>query len=103
VHKPGAPLAVIQGQINRYSKAPGIKAASALEFTDIFYYSDKRFLGELGGIVVVRTHPQYGVIDAVLILKYQPFGRRRITLPAPLNQHSVVKRDICRFWHGFSP
>jgi hypothetical protein len=82
---PAAPLAVIQSQINGYSKRPGIKAASALEFVYILYYFDKRFLRKFRSIVGVCTYLQYDVIDTVLILEYQPLHRLRIALPALLN------------------
>jgi hypothetical protein len=102
VLKSDASLAVIQSQINGYSKRPGVKAASALEFIYLLYYFDKRFLRKFRSIIGISAHSQYDVIDAILILKDKPFHRCRIALPAPLNQYRIINVDIRRFCHVFS-
>ena len=94
---------MVQCQIDAYSKSPGVKAASALEFIDILYYFDKRILSKFRSIVRVCTYSQYGVIYSILILKNQPFGRCRVALPALPDKDGIVNADICSFGHAFSP
>jgi hypothetical protein len=93
---------MIQRQIHSYPEGPGVKAASALKSTDVFYYFDKGLLCKFRSVVGVCTYFENDVVDAILILDYQSSHRIVIAGATLFDQNTIVNADICSVQERFS-